>query len=205
MQGFDHGPIDPLTRATSALAAGDIDTALAVYQRGLAGDEIDGVIGRLGLAVCHARRREWPAAEAILHAALALDGGCATAWAYLGAVRFERGEITAALDDLDVALALAPADPIVRLKRGEIFLRLGRLHDAASECQQAAALADADPATRDYARALVLGVRRELAGSFSRTTPSPGNGFARLRRGVLARFAGSVRPAPGESALDGSL
>lgn len=179
---------DRMDGAAAALAAGDIDAALAAYRRALDDGTVDGVSGLLGLAVCHGRRRQWVDAENALKSVIGLDPQCGVAYAYLGAVRLEQGKVEAALDDLDQALALAPADTLVRLKRGEGFFRLGRLSEAEAECREAVFLADSNPVIRDYARTLLLGIRRELAGSLSRDIPHPAAGLSRIWQGVRARF-----------------
>lgn len=196
---------DRMDGAAAALAAGDIDAALAAYRRALDDGTVDSVTGLLGLTICHGRRRQWVAAENALKSVIGLDPQSGIAYAYLGAVRLEQGKVEAACDDLDRALALAPADTLVRLKRGEAFFRLGRLSEAEAECREAVFLADANPVIRDYARTLLLGIRRELARSLSRDIVAPGAGLSRLWQGVRARFDRLDSPLAVDSTQEGNV
>lgn len=205
MMSNDEVMNDPVRGATIALAAGDVDAARTAYRRALDEGTVDVVTGHLGLAICHARRRQWARAATALRDALEHDPECGRAHALFGAVRFEQGDVEPALSELDLAALLAPDDAVVRLKRAEILLRLGRLNEAERECRRAVTLAGADAETRDYARALALGIRRELAGALHRDTPSPALAFSRLSRAVRSLVGRRSRAVPADATFEGSL
>ncbi len=181
--------------AAAALGDGEIDRARPIYQAVMAEPTSPDArqLAAIGLAVCNARRREWAEAEAVLQDVVAADPDSGMARAYLGAVRFERGDVDTARDDLDEAVRLAPEEAIVFIKRGEVSLRIGLLRDALGDFQRAARLPAPDETTRDYVRGLLTATRRELASSVERVIPAPSDVWRRLTRRMSRR--GAALPA----------
>jgi len=181
---FDDGSTVALSHAAAALDNGTIDRARAIYAS-LASDPQGAgqpLIAGIGLAVCHARQRAWDEAEAVLVPLAGREPGSGIVRAYLGAVRFEQGQIDQAREDLDLAVTLAPEDPVVFIKRGEVALRVGLLRAALADFQQAARLPAPDTITRDYVRTMVISTRKELESSIERAIPEPRNLWRRFRR-----------------------
>ncbi len=177
--------VTALAAARDALAAGRTDDAFTLYRLTLERDGSD-LDALLGLAVCHARRREWGEALIPLRELCGRLPEYATARAYLGAARFELGEVDEGRADLDAAVALDSADLVARLKRAEVSLRLGLLPAAEADLRVAARLPAPDDTLRDYTRALLADVRKQGRQSIARAPFSP----AALARGV-ARLVGS--------------
>ncbi|GAA0951937.1 tetratricopeptide repeat protein [Nonomuraea longicatena] len=94
-------------------------------------------------------------AEELFTQALAGDQGLVEAWTNRAAVRYERGEVGAAVADLDRAVALSSA-PEPRYNRGTALARLGRWEEAARDFADALAQPGLD-------RALRRDLRTELA------------------------------------------
>ncbi|MFI7110143.1 tetratricopeptide repeat protein [Nonomuraea sp. NPDC050227] len=91
-------------------------------------------------------------AEDLFTQALEGDETLVEAWTNRAAVRFERGEVTAAVADLDRAVALSPA-PEPRYNRGTALARLGRWEEAARDFTDALAQPGLDRALRRDLRA----------------------------------------------------
>lgn len=183
---------EALQQARDALAEGRTDAAFALYRSLLAADTAlpDGAATHLdallGLGVCHARRREWT--EALIPLGELCDRAptFAPAWAYLGAARFELGEIDDACSNFDTAVACDPEDAVARLKRAEVRLSLGLLEGAEEDLRVATRASAPDEATRQYARDLLMTVMRRKQRSVTRAVASPGDalrGLIRIARG----------------------
>jgi tetratricopeptide (TPR) repeat protein len=210
---MDDGLVaDGLKRAAEALEAGEVERALAVYVGAAAptpsrhpegprpnfrgGEYDEGFVASIGVAVCYARMRRWGEAVEALIRMVETYPESGMVRAYLGAARFELGEIETARDDLDAAVTMTPDDAIVWVKRGEAMLRLGLLKDALSDLGRAARSPMPDLATREYVRALLTQTRRDLSGSVERVIPSPAHLWRRLtgRRAESARTRQAMPP-----------
>jgi tetratricopeptide (TPR) repeat protein len=167
---YDTG-VGTLDQAQAALEDGNIDAAMEHYRALIEAGGPHKPTALFGLASCHARRKEWGEAETTLNQVLDYAPDFATAYAYRGAVRLELGRMDDAMKDLDRAAEMAPADAIVHVKRAEVFLRLGLLPAAHDEVRLAAKLPAPDLVFRDYTRAMVRGIEKELKSSVTRTTP----------------------------------
>lgn len=185
-----------LAEASEALEAGQIDHAISIYRALVASDGAARLSAMLGLAVCHARRREWEEAEQAFLALLQRTPDLAVARAYLGMVRFELGRLDEAQDDLKAAIDTAPGNAVVRLKHAEMLLRLGRLHDAYDELQRSARLSPPDKATREYTRTLLLATRKQLAHAVTHTGAAPRQLWHRIfnSRGAMPLAPSSALP-----------
>jgi Sodium/hydrogen exchanger family len=107
-----------------------------------------------------------------------MGGGIALmrAWAYLGALLLERAAVTESEEAFARALACGPEEFLIRLKRGEAMLRLGRTFDALDELTHAVMLDAPDKPTAVYARNLLNATRAQAARSAPRlvgTHPQP--------------------------------
>ena len=90
------------------------------------------------------------------------------AWAYLGALLLERAAIDEAEEAFDQALIYGPEEFLVRLKRGEAMLRLGRIFDALDELTKAVMLDAPEKPTATYARNLLNATRAQASRSAPR-------------------------------------
>jgi tetratricopeptide (TPR) repeat protein len=186
---------EALRRAAEALEAGEVERALTEYSaltpnrgpegtppfRGR-GEHDDEFVASIGVGVCYARMRRWDEAVHVLTSVVERYPESGMARAYLGAARFEVGEIEAARDDLDAAVRMAPEEAIVWVKRGEAMLRMGLLREALSDLGRAARLPMPDVATREYVRSLLTQTRRDLGSSVERVIPSPAQLWRKLTR-----------------------
>lgn len=175
-----------LSDAAEALEAGQIDRAFTVYRRRVERRGADELSALFGLAVCHARRREWAEAEMCLLEVLQRAPSTGVARAYLGSVRLDLGRFEEAQADLDAAREIAPGNAVVRLKRAEMLLRLGLIPQAHTELQRAARLTAPDAAVREYIRALLMTTKKEMSRSIVRRGAAP----AEFWRALVARVQG---------------
>lgn len=175
-----------LALAASALDAGNVDQAAAIYARLYAGaaDGRAAYLPGLALAACHARRRRWIEGEALLLTLVERYPASGMARAYLGGMRLELERFDDARADLDLAISIAPGEAIVYIKRGELLLRLGLLRGAMQDFQQALRLPAPDEVTRDYCRSAVLSLRQDISTSVERRIPSPSSLWRRFRSGA---------------------
>ena len=179
-----------LAAAAAALDEGHIDKAIAIYRPLVAhggGDEWSALVG---LAVSHARRKEWSEAEDCLLRVLKHVPDAGQVCAYLASVRLELGRIDEAQADMAAALEMAPGSAIVRLKHAEMLLRLGALQEAYTELQRAAKLNPSDATTLEYIRGLLVTTKKALSQSIDHRGASP----AEFWRALKARIQGN-RPA----------
>ncbi|MFI6815688.1 tetratricopeptide repeat protein [Nonomuraea sp. NPDC050328] len=98
-------------------------------------------------------------AEELFTQALEGDPTLVEAWTNRAAVRFERGEVSAAVADLDRAVALSPA-PEPRFNRGTALARLGRWEEAVRDFTDALAQPGLDRTLRREIRAELERCRR---------------------------------------------
>jgi predicted Zn-dependent protease len=189
-----------MKNASEALEAGDVARAMSIT-KALIAEPPEGVssfAAEVTLAVCHARRREWAEAEALLTSLVERYPTSAMVRSYLGAARFELGQIEVGRDDLDAAVTLEPNSALPYIKRGEYLLRLGLLRQAQADLKRGAELPPPDTATREYTRHLLVQVRQDIAGSIERNPTSPKKVWQRL----FKRHSKSPQQAP---SADGSL
>lgn len=165
------GQCSPLTLAAVALERDDPESAIEAYEAALV-DYPESVAAWLGAATAQARAGRYGASEDSLRRVLALDDTCAEAHAFLGMVLMERLAVDDARAELDRALTLAPESYIVRLKRGELLLRLGFARLATRELETALHLRPVDRDAVAYARSLLRVARERSAQSFERNVPS---------------------------------
>jgi tetratricopeptide (TPR) repeat protein len=182
--------VGSLDQAQAALEDGNIDEAMEYYHAIIEKGGPHTGSALFGLASCYARRKQWEDAERTLNLVIELAPEFASAYAYRGAVRLELAQVDDALSDLDRAVKMAPKEAIVHLKQAEVFMRLGLLPAAHDAVRRAAKLPAPDVAVRDYIRAFLIGVQKELKRSLPRETPPIHWGWLRrpqwLRRTTLA-------------------
>lgn len=163
----DEMHITPYARAAALARIGHLDQAIAAYGDIIAHEPTDAA-AYVALATLRIATRCAEEAEGLLRDALALDARCAVAWAYLGALLLERSAIAESEDAFAHALAHGSEDFLVRLKRGEAMLRLGRTFDALDELTHAVLLDAPDKPTAVYARNLLNATRAQAARSAPR-------------------------------------
>ncbi len=132
-----------VNRAGIRLAAGDPEGALQDARQGLARDpENPHLLAVLGQA--HADLGAGDQARSAFDRALADPGAPAAAWAGRAAIRFDRGDLAGALDDLDRAVGLTPEDVAVLFNRALVLRELGENGRALVDLREAHALAPDD-------------------------------------------------------------
>ena len=163
----DETHVTPHARAAALARIGHLDQAIAAYGDIIAHEPTDAAayVALAALRIAGQRAEE---AEGLLRDALALDPRCAVAWAYFGALLLERAAVTESEEAFAHALAYGPDEFLVRLKRGEAMLRLGRTFDALDELTHAALLDAPDKRTAVYARNLLNATRAQAARSAPR-------------------------------------
>ncbi len=168
----DDAHIAPHVRAAALARIGHLDQAIAAYGDIIAHEPTDAT-AYVALATLRIATQRVEEAEGLLRDALALDPQCAIAWAYLGALLLERAAIAESEDAFARALADGPEEFLVRLKRGEAMLRLGRTFDALDELTHAVLLDAPDKPTATYARNLLNATRAQAARSAPRLVGIP--------------------------------
>ncbi|WP_239085654.1 tetratricopeptide repeat protein [Catellatospora methionotrophica] len=101
-------------------------------------------------------------ADALLTLAVTRAPELVEAWTNRAAVRFEQGDVTAALADLDRAVALSQA-PVPLYNRGAALARLGRWDEAVQDLTVALAQPELDRSLRRDLRAELTRCRRAAA------------------------------------------
>ncbi|MHB8647510.1 MAG: tetratricopeptide repeat protein [Thermomicrobiales bacterium] len=163
----DETHVTPHARAAALVRIGHLDQAIDAYGDIIAHEPTDAA-AYVALATLRIATRRATEAEALLRDALALDPNCAVAWAYLGALLLERADVTESEEAFARALLHDPEEFLVRLKRGEAMLRLGRTFDALDELTHATLLDAPDKQTAAYARNLLNATRAQAARSAPR-------------------------------------
>jgi len=128
--------------ATAALAAGQLDEAERDFKKVLLLVP-DNIPTTLNLSLIAYRRRDYPAAEALLRKACRLAPENGLPWLMLGILHFERDQLDAALAALAQAVLYAPKDPRAHHFLGMTVGRKGWYSGAEDELRKALAL---DPA-----------------------------------------------------------
>jgi predicted Zn-dependent protease len=114
--------------------------------------------------------------------------------AYIGGALLGLNRVSDAKDTLDAAMAQAPNDFYVLLKRGEVYCRLGIYVTAVEALEEASRIAVDDPVGREAVRRLLRFAREKSTGGFVRQTRARTTRFglkwpwrAVAHRGRLAR------------------
>ncbi|MGI8856943.1 MAG: tetratricopeptide repeat protein [Thermomicrobiales bacterium] len=168
----DAAHVAPHVRAAALARLGHNEQAIAAYGDIIAHEPTDAA-AYIALATLHIASSDVAGAEGLLRDALALDPQSAVAWAYLGALLLERAAVDAAEDAFAQALTYGPEEFLVRLKRGEAMLRLGRVFDALDELTHAVMLDAPEKQTATYARALLNATRVQASRSAPRLIRAP--------------------------------
>src|SRR5437773_1530687 len=98
--------------------------------------------------------------------------------AYIGGALLGLNRVTDAKDTLDAALARAPNDFYVLLKRGEVYCRLGIYLTAVEALERASRMPVDDPVGREAVRRLLRFAREKNNGGFVRQLRARSTGFA---------------------------
>ncbi|MEV4846472.1 tetratricopeptide repeat protein [Micromonospora matsumotoense] len=114
------------------------------------------------LGLLRSERGDPAGAEELFSRALAGDPELVEAWTNRAAVRFDRGEVAAAVADLDRAIALSAA-PVPRYNRGTALARLDRWDEAARDFADALAAPDLDRSLRRDLRTALARCRRRTS------------------------------------------
>jgi tetratricopeptide (TPR) repeat protein len=180
------------------LAEGRTDEALAGFTTAFSEAKSEEAVyaAAMGVAICHARKRRWPAAETELAQIVERFPLATDARAYLGAVRFEQGMANEARADLDLAIQLDPLNSLSWIKRGEVLNRLGMIKEALSDFQQASRLETPDEQLRPYIRDMIIQLRRNNASTIERVPVAPRQIWNRLRGRVEKRLVPAVVASP---------
>ncbi|QDY08286.1 tetratricopeptide repeat protein [Micromonospora sp. HM134] len=159
---IDAGHLDArIALVNLHLEHGALDAAEAGARAGLAlAPDEPALLCTLGLV--HLERGGSAEAEALFSRALTGDPELVEAWTNRATVRFDRGEVDAAVTDLDRAVALSTA-PVPRYNRGTALARLGRWDAAARDFAAALAAPDLDRSLRRELRAELARCRRHTS------------------------------------------
>ncbi|HEX5402187.1 MAG TPA: tetratricopeptide repeat protein [Pseudonocardiaceae bacterium] len=128
-----------INRAGIHLSAGDHDAALADATAGLLLDPDNAYLNTVIGQVC-AERQEFTKARAAFDRALAAVPDLVPALSGRAGVAHELGDARAAIDDLSVAVELAPSDAGLRYNLAIAYQSAQRWHDALTHLDTAAAL-----------------------------------------------------------------
>jgi len=188
----DATHVTPYARATALVRIGNMEEAVAAYTDIIAHQPGDAE-AYVALAALRSVARESGEAESLLREALALDPTHAVAWAYLGALLLERAAVGESEDAFSVALTHGPEDFLVRLKRGEAHLRLGRTYDALEELTHAVMLPPPDVQAGAYARTLLAATRQQASRGVARTVGAAGKANGERPRRFM-RWRAMPRP-----------
>jgi len=134
--------------------------------------------------------------------ALARADGDAAYWFALGQLLSAEGQVDEALEAFDRAIAAAPDEPVLRVERAEVLMRLGRLEQAAMEAAEAVRLAPEEPdALR--ARGRIEMIRSERDAAALRAAIDSFERLVELDRQDVEALAslGQLRLAEGNPAL----
>ena len=124
---------DDLKDARAALAAGDLDRAVASYEKAAQQGYAE---GRAGIGMVHLRRRQYDKALEMFDLAQRMDGNLAMAWYGQGEVLRRRDDCAAALPKFQRAVELDRKYPEAQLALGDCLIRLGRHAEAVSALEQ---------------------------------------------------------------------
>ena len=97
--------------------------------------------------------------------------------AYIGGALVGLNRVSDAKDTLDAAIALAPNDFYLLLKRGEVYCRLGIYQTAIDALERASHIAVDEPVGREAVRRLLRFARDKNIGGFVRQPRAHTTGF----------------------------
>jgi len=154
-RALEHTPDAPpsfyLELASAAQASGDPATADQAFAVALK-DPTNAPRVAMIRAQFAARQGDLAGAESALQALTVTHPEFAEGWGELASVVLEEGDPEQALNDVEHAIALAPATPSFHLVRAAILHRLGRDSDALAECQSIINARSGDPHSRQVAQ-----------------------------------------------------
>jgi predicted Zn-dependent protease len=114
--------------------------------------------------------------------------------AYIGGALLGLNRVSDAKDTLDAAVAQAPDDFYVLLKRGEVYCRLGIYLTAVEALERASRVGVDDPVGREAVRRLLRFAREKNAGGFVRQLRARTTGFTfKWRWRPAAQHASAAR------------
>jgi len=117
--------------------------------------------------ICSERSKNWPAAEADLKKALALNPDQPNVLNYLGYSWVDQGvNLDEGLDMIRKAVALRPDDGHIVDSLGWAYYRMGRYEDAVTELERAIELMPQDPVVNDHLGDAYWKVGRRLEAGF---------------------------------------
>lgn len=118
---------DDLKDARAALAAGQVDQAMRLFERVASQGFAE---GRAGVGQVHLRRREYAKAKAAFEQAQKMDANLAQAWFGLGEVERRQEHFAAAVPFLQKAVEIDRKYPEAQLALGECLTQLKRYDEA---------------------------------------------------------------------------
>ena len=135
-------PTGPLARGTEALRAGRFDEADAHFTEliAIAPDEKSLAIAHNKRALVAVARGDGAAADAHIATALNVYPACVPAMVNSGNRLLEAGDVLAAIERLEAAVALDPDFPEAHHNLGVAYRRAGRRGDAVREFRRATGL-----------------------------------------------------------------
>lgn len=162
--------------AGRALAAGQIDEAISIYEELAAADKTSAPL-LVALGVAHYQRGDYPRAADVLASALKIEPTMPSGQAFLGLSEAARGRSQAAI--IPLASAFRSTDPAVQgeLKRlvgiqlAKAYSRHGRQQEAESVCQMLLKIYPEHTDVLYHAFWLYLTRGRELLRNLVRTAP----------------------------------
>jgi len=130
---------DLIAESEAKLAAGDLDGALAVLLRAVAGAPTSAV-AHSKLGIIYVRKRQWDAASAEFSKAIQLDPMYAPAYSNLGNVFRERGQLDQATAQYQKAISIDPEYWVAHQNLGIVYKQQGRVGEAVREFKMATRL-----------------------------------------------------------------
>lgn len=132
-------PTELITEGEAKLGQGDLDGALAVFQRAVAAAPTSAVAhSKLGIVYVH--KQQWDAASSEFSKAIQLDPSYAPAYSNLGNVCRERGQLDQAIAHYQKAVSIDPEYWIAHQNLGIVYKQQGRVAEAVSEFKLATRL-----------------------------------------------------------------
>jgi predicted Zn-dependent protease len=135
--GQPDGTAQKVKRANDLILAGKPDGAIAIYQELATAFPNQPAFG-VNLAIAQYKAGQYRDAIAQCRALLKRKGDLFPAWLFLGASQFEIGETDHAVDALQKALSLQPADVNARVMLADTLLDREQPAEAATNFEEAA-------------------------------------------------------------------
>ncbi|WP_393995930.1 tetratricopeptide repeat protein [Xanthobacter cornucopiae] len=157
--------------------------------------------------ICNERSKNWPAAEADLKKALALNPDQPQVLNYLGYSWVDQGiNLDEGLDMIRKAASLRPDDGAIIDSLGWAYYRLGRYEDAVNELERAVELMPQDPVLNDHLGDAYWKVGRRLEAGFqwahARDLKPEPDDLAKITRKIDKGLDAAEQPAPVRKAED---